>query len=112
MRRELIKLEPKSQKKESIRLWFKKFDESLDSIQQKDILINPKRIFNGDESDFALCLKTGQVLGPRGFKNLYQIKPSNEKEDIKVLLTFNANADIGPPCIVFPYIRPPKGCSE
>lgn len=86
---------------ESIRLWFKKLDEYLDSIQHKDILSDPKRIFNGDESGFALCPKTGKVLGPRGFKNLYQIKPSNEKENKTVLLTFNANGDMCPPCIVF-----------
>lgn len=93
---------------ESIRLWFRELEEYLDSIHQKDILDDPKRIFNGDESGFALCPKTGKVLGPRGFKNLYQIKPSSEKENITVLLTFNANGDMCPPCVVFPYIRPPK----
>lgn len=93
---------------ESIRLWFTELEEYLDSIHQKDILNDPKRIFNGDESGFALCPKTGKVLGPRGFKNLYQIKPSNEKDNLTVLLTFNANGDMCPPCVVFPYIRPPK----
>lgn len=70
---------------ESIRLWFRELEEYLDSIQQKDILSDSKRIFNGDESGFALCPKTGKVLGPRGFKNLYQIKPSNEKENNGVI---------------------------
>ncbi|CAB3254267.1 unnamed protein product [Arctia plantaginis] len=93
---------------ESIRLWFRELEEYLDSIHQKDILNDPKRIFNGDESGFALCPKTGKVLGPRGFKNLYQIKPSNEKENLTVLLIFNANGDMCPPCVVFSYIRPPK----
>ncbi|XP_045768675.1 tigger transposable element-derived protein 1-like [Maniola jurtina] len=93
---------------QSIRLWFKELEEYLKSINQTDILSNPERIFNGDESGFALCPKTGKVLGPRGFKNLYQIKPNNEKENITVLLTFNANGDMCPPCVVFPYVRPPK----
>lgn len=93
---------------QSIRLWFKELEQYLDSINQKHILSDPKRIFNGDESGFALCPKTGKVLGPRGYKNLYQIKLSNEKENITVLLTFNANGDVCPPCVVFPYIRPPK----
>lgn len=89
-------------------MWFRELDEYLDSIHQKDILNDPKRILKGDESGFALCPKTGKVLGPRGFKNLYQIKPRNEKENLTVLLKFNANGDMCPPCVVFPYIRPPK----
>ncbi|CAF4889510.1 unnamed protein product [Pieris macdunnoughi] len=93
---------------ESISLWFEKLDQYLESIHQKDILSDPTRIFNGDESGFALCPKTGKVLGPRGFKNFYQIKQSNEKENITAFLTFNANGDMCPPCVVFPYIRPPK----
>ncbi|XP_045492332.1 tigger transposable element-derived protein 1-like [Colias croceus] len=93
---------------QSIRLWFRQLEEYLESINQKEILSEPMRIFNGDESGFALCPKTGKVIGPRGFKNLYQIKPNNEKENITVLLTFNANGDMCPPCVVFPYIRPPK----
>lgn len=89
-------------------MWFRELEEYLDSIHQKDILNDPKRILKGDESGFALCPKTGKVLGPRGFKNLYQIKPRNEKENLTVLLKFNANGDMCPPCVVFPYIRPPK----
>lgn len=49
---------------ESIRLWFRELEELFDSIHQKD----PKRIFNGDESGFALCPKTGKVLGLKGYK--------------------------------------------
>ncbi|CAG4946140.1 unnamed protein product [Colias eurytheme] len=93
---------------QSIRLWFRQLEEYLESINQKEILSEPMRICNGDVSGFALCPKTGKVLGPRGFKNLHQIKPNNEKENITVLLTFNANGDMCPPCVVFPYIRPPK----
>lgn len=47
---------------EPIRLWFREVEEYLDKIHKKDILNDPKRIFNGDESGFALCPKTGKVL--------------------------------------------------
>ncbi|CAF4947665.1 unnamed protein product [Pieris macdunnoughi] len=49
------------------------------------------------------CCKTQKV-----FSSYAQIEQSNEKENLTVLLTFNANGDMCPPCIVFPYIRPPK----
>lgn len=29
-----------------------------------------------------------------------------------VLVTFNANGDLSPPCVVFPYLRPPKAVVE
>lgn len=91
---------------ESIRVWFTELKDYLDSIGQKEILDHPERIFNGDESGFALCPKTGRVLGPKGYRNLYEVKQGNEKENITVLLVFNASGNLCPPCIVFPYIRP------
>ncbi|KAJ8959559.1 hypothetical protein NQ314_006242 [Rhamnusium bicolor] len=91
---------------ESIRSWFK--DEFLDKNHCKEIMENLQRIFNGDESGFMLCPKTGKVLAPRGWKNLYQIKMGNDKENLTVLVVFNASGRICPPLIVFPYIRPPK----
>lgn len=98
----------KSPIEQSIRLWFRELKEYLGSINQKGILDDPKSTFNRDKTGFALCLKTGKLLGPRGYKNLYQIKPNNEKENITILVTFNANGDTCQPCVVFPYIRPPR----
>lgn len=75
MRRALIKLTIKLKPtliaqvtEQSIRFWFREPEVYLDSKHQKDILSDPKRVFNGDESGFALCPKTGKVLGPRGYK--------------------------------------------
>ncbi|KAJ8961313.1 hypothetical protein NQ314_005962, partial [Rhamnusium bicolor] len=72
-----------------------------------NILNDPERILNEDETNFILCPKTGRVLAPRGFKNIYKMAQAKEKEAITVLL-FSASGKILPPCGVFPYIRPPK----
>lgn len=92
---------------ESIRLWFRELTQFLTESNNLDILESPERIFNADESGFALCPKTGKVLGPRGYRNLYGIKHGS-KDNITVLVTFNANAQLCPPLVVFPYVRPPK----
>ncbi|CAK1579754.1 unnamed protein product [Parnassius mnemosyne] len=97
---------------ESIRRWFGELESFLVETNNRDILESPERIFNGDESGFALCPKTGKVLGPRGYRNLYQIKSGSEKDNLTVLVTFNAKAQVCPPLIVFPYIRPPKQIAD
>ncbi|KAK9694568.1 hypothetical protein QE152_g33436 [Popillia japonica] len=93
---------------EFIRTWFRDLSKFLESKNCKDIMDNPQRIFNGDESGFALCPKTGKVLAQRGWKNSYQIKPGNDKENITVLIVFNADGNTCPPLVIFPYIRPPS----
>ncbi|XP_045501117.1 uncharacterized protein LOC123698513 [Colias croceus] len=97
---------------ESIRLWFRELEIFLQQEGHSDILEDPNRMFNGDESGFSLCPKSGKVLGPKGYRNLYQIKAGNEKDNLTVLVTFNASGEICPPLIVFPYIRPPKSVTD
>lgn len=58
------------------------------------MLDEPDRIFNGDETGFSLCPKTGKVLAPRGYKNFYEIKNNKEKEMINVYMSFNASGDV------------------
>lgn len=94
--------------KESIIKWFEKLTDYLTQIQALDVLEDPKRVLNGDETSFMLCPKTGKVIAPRGYKNVYQIVKGKEKEAVTVLAFFSAMGDILPPCVVFPYIRPPK----
>lgn len=97
---------------EYIRSWFHKLEEFLDSIGATDILTSPSRIFNADESGFSLCPKSGRVLGPKGFKNFYEVKKGNEKENITVLLTISADGRICPVCVVYPYKKPPRAIVE
>ncbi|KAK9753013.1 hypothetical protein QE152_g3812 [Popillia japonica] len=97
---------------ESIKKWFSELNTYLEENNLLDILNDPDRVFNGDEAGFSLCPKSGKVLGPKGYKNLYSIKVGNEKENITVLIIFNASGNIADPLVVFPYIRPPKAVIE
>ncbi|XP_065363191.1 uncharacterized protein LOC135956584 [Calliphora vicina] len=93
---------------EAIRKWFNGLKKFLNDQNALDILADPSRIFNGDETSFSMCPKTGKVLAPKGYRNVYSIQKGNEKETITVLLVFSANGKTVVPMVVFPYIRPPK----
>lgn len=93
---------------ESIRKWFQDLQLFLQENNLADVLEDPRRIFNGDESGFSLCPKSGKVLAPKGWKNLYVITSGKEKENVTVFLIFNVDGKVCPPFVVFPYIRPPR----
>lgn len=92
---------------ELIRSWFRDFKKFVTENNLEDVLEDPSRIFNGDESGFALCPKTGKVLGPRGWKNFYVVQSGQAKENITVLIVFNAVGNMCHPLVVFPYVRLP-----
>nr|CAI5854571.1 unnamed protein product [Callosobruchus analis] len=73
-----------------------------------EILNDPSRVFNADESGFQLCPKTKKVLAPRGAKNIYEVDVGQAKASITVLFTFAAAGNITPPMIVYPYKRLPS----
>ncbi|KAG5883640.1 hypothetical protein JTB14_025143 [Gonioctena quinquepunctata] len=86
-----------------IRTWFRDLKEYLETNKINDIMINPARVFNGDESGFSLCPKSGKVLAPKGCQ---------EKDNITTLVVFSADGEVAPPLVVFPYVRPPKAVVE
>lgn len=92
---------------DSIREWHKEIKKYLVSENAEDILDDPTRILNSDESGFATNPKTGLVLGPRGMKNFYEIFSGSDKECITALFTISADGEIYPPMIVYPYERIP-----
>nr|CAI5848767.1 unnamed protein product [Callosobruchus analis] len=73
-----------------------------------EILNDPSRVFNADESGFQLCAKTKKVLAPQGAKNIYEVDVGQVKASITVLFTFAAAGNITPPMIVYPYKRLPS----
>ncbi|KAG8199511.1 hypothetical protein JTE90_009358 [Oedothorax gibbosus] len=73
-----------------------------------DILKDPSRVLNGDETSFSMCPKTGKVIAPKEWENVYQLQQGNDKETITVLLVFSASGKTVTPMVVFPYIRLPK----
>lgn len=93
---------------ELIRKWFRDLQDYLKEVGAESILEDPNRVFNGDETSFSLSPKTGTVIAPKGWRNVYSTHLGNEKETITVLLVFSAAGKTAVPMVVFPYIRPPK----
>ncbi|XP_022826400.1 uncharacterized protein LOC111356328 [Spodoptera litura] len=91
----------------AIRAWFKELDQFLIEEDALDIKNNPSRIFNADETGVMTCPKTGIILGPKNYRNTYEIASGKEKESITVLCTFAADGKDVPPFVVYPYKRMP-----
>jgi len=92
----------------NIKNWFDDIYQYLSDEKLADILNDPSRIFNGDETGFSLCPKTKSVLGPKGAKDIYEIAKGNEKENITAMFTFNAAGQMCNPMIIFKYQRIPQ----
>jgi hypothetical protein len=59
----------------------------------KNLLKDPRRMFNGDESGFPLCLKTGKVIAEKGARHVYHVTSSN-KQQITVMVCFQMHSGI------------------
>lgn len=106
-RSELLSKSRASVTEQMIRQWFDDVLMYCTEEQCLDVLECGKRIFNSDETGVQCCPKSGVLLGPKQYKNLYDIAAGNEKESITVLTTFSADGDVAPPMIVFPFKRIP-----
>ena len=69
---------------------------------------DPSRIFNCDETNLQLCTKTGHVISIKGFKNVYEIAPAQEKSTLTFCGTFSADGSIVSPTLIYPYKRIPS----
>lgn len=49
-----------------IRNWFKVVRDYFEKHDLMNVLEDPTRIFNSDETSFMVCPKTGRVLAPKG----------------------------------------------
>ncbi|XP_053406593.1 uncharacterized protein LOC128559316 [Mercenaria mercenaria] len=83
--------------------WF----DSLQSFLHQEVtdwrnMVNdPRRCFSADESGFPLCVNTGKVLAEKGARHVYQVT-SSTKQQLTVMVCFNAFGDYIPPLIIFP----------
>lgn len=96
----------------NIRKWFNDIEQYLKEKQFFEILQDPTRVFNGDETCFMLCPKTGKVLAPKGCKNVYEVDKGNAKSNLTVMFTFGASGITTPPMVVYPYKRMPQQIAE
>lgn len=90
---------------QNIRGWFSRVKSYMNERQIMNILDDPRRVFNCDETAFYLSPKEKQCLARKGSKKVYNRVANDEKECLTVLLTINADGDVPPPLILFPYKR-------
>lgn len=95
-----------------IRKWFSEIEDYLSQNNLLNIFNEPSRIYNGDESGFQLCPKTGKVLAEKGTQNVYKIDQGNSKESVTVMFTFSADGTACPPMVVYNYQRIPQKISD
>lgn len=71
-----------------------------------DILEDPSRVYNSDETNYQLCPKNEKVIAPRGDKNIYvDVGVGAAKSTLTVMFTFAATGDTVPPMIIYPFKR-------
>ena len=89
---------------ENIRKTFDEMQEYIRENNLEELMDEPSRIFNGDETGFQICLSTGCVLAEKEAKNEYSIDEGSSKENITVMFSFSAYGKKCP-MIVYPYKR-------
>lgn len=90
---------------ESLKKWFDEVHDHLESENNLDVLNDPSRVFNLDETGVQLCPKTGKILALKNYRHTFEIAAGKEKENITVLCNFSADGISAPPFVVFPGKR-------
>lgn len=88
-----------------IRKWFQEVKTLL--RENVDILKDPQRLFNTDETAFFLAPKGGLILAAKG-ESFFDVSARSDKENVTTLVTVNAAGEIAPPLTIFKYRRLPQ----
>lgn len=91
-----------------IRNWFAEVHTYMEEKDYLNVLEDPKRVFNMDETAFFLTPADGRVLAKKGSKTVYSFVQNDEKECLTALIGSNADGKFVPPMVVFPYVRIPE----
>ena len=91
---------------ESLRQWFDAVLKELTDCA--DVLEDPSRVFNADETAIFLAPKGEKVLVRKGEKAVYLFTCNDEKECLTCLIGSNALGQLMPPMVVFKYERLPS----
>ena len=91
----------------NVREWFQDLRMNLAQLNALDIMNDPTRIFNTDETCIQLAPSTGKVIGERAWKNVYEVAPGPEKSTLTFLGTFSASGETAAPMVIYPYSRIP-----
>lgn len=92
---------------QDIRKWFQEIKQYFDEESLLEVIGDPTRVCNADETGFNVCPKTGKILAQKGCKNVYEVEKSSAKENITVLFTFSAAGVVCDPLIIYPFKRIP-----
>ena len=87
--------------REAVNQWFDELHEYITDIGHGDILTQPTRMFNADETGFPLAPKPLKVIAAKGDPHIYQ-QGSSSKTQITCLLAHNAFGQFVHPMFVFP----------
>ncbi|KAI4464058.1 mediator of rna polymerase ii transcription subunit 17 [Holotrichia oblita] len=74
-----------------IRKWFLEIETYINETNLGDDIMDPSRVYNGDETGFQICPKTGKVYTAKGAKNVDTIDKGASKESITVMFTFSGS---------------------
>lgn len=96
----------------ALNMWFDTVKNYLSSSNNSDILNDPSRIFNCDESAFFLNPKEKSVLAKKGSKVVFNRIGNDEKECLTVLINANAEGTLAPPIVLYAYKRLPISITE
>jgi hypothetical protein len=78
-------------------------EDVLEEDKSLDILQDPTRILNGDESSFQFFPKTGKVLACKGDKNVYEIDRGLSEMSITARFAFSTPGMMCPPMLIYSY---------
>lgn len=88
---------------EKIRNWFREITDLL-TPEEQEILNDPQRVWNCDETSFCLSPSGGLGLAPKD-EHVYDTSKTSDKENITTLITVNASGVLAPPLTLYKYER-------
>lgn len=88
-----------------IRGWYDTTEYWLTENELREILDDPTRVFNGDETSFYLHPKTKEVIARIGSRNVYEVEQADGKKNITVMFAFGASGVIVTPHVILPGQR-------
>ncbi|XP_071952888.1 uncharacterized protein [Antedon mediterranea] len=103
-RPESLGIERATVTKEKISQWFHEYKAFMKDAGIEDVISDPSRLFNVDETGFPLGVKNERVLTARGARNVYQ-QTLTTSQQITVVGACNAAGSYIPPLIIFPGLR-------
>lgn len=90
---------------EDIRGWFATTRAWLATNGLLEVLEDPSRVFNGDETSFYLHPKTKEVIAETGSRNIYEVEQAPGKQNVTVMFSFSAAGSVVTPHVILPGKR-------